>query len=89
MNRRAAEQQGRSGERIAAWWLRLQGWRIVGERVRQRLGEVDMIAHRGPEFGAVLHECVAGLQWAFQTRHDVVILTASGSGGLEAAATTS
>ena len=47
MNRRAAEQQGRSGERIAAWWLRLQGWRIVGERVRTRRGEVDLIARRG------------------------------------------
>lgn len=47
MNRRAAEQKGRSGERIAAWWLRLQGWRIVGERVRTRRGEVDLIARRG------------------------------------------
>ena len=25
----------------------------------------------------------AGLQWAFQTRHDILILTASGTGGLE------
>ncbi|WP_340315514.1 YraN family protein [Rhizorhabdus argentea] len=47
MNRRAAEQQGRSGERMAAWWLRLQGWRIVGERVRTHRGEVDLIARRG------------------------------------------
>jgi aspartate aminotransferase-like enzyme len=26
----------------------------------------DMIAHRGPEFAAVLHDCIDGLQWAFQ-----------------------
>jgi aspartate aminotransferase-like enzyme len=42
-----------------------------------------MIAHRGPEFSALLRSCVEGLQWAFQTRHDLLILTASGSGGLE------
>lgn len=47
MNRQAAERQGRLGERLAAWWLRLHGWRIVGERVRTRRGEVDLIARRG------------------------------------------
>ena len=47
MNHRAAEQQGRHGERIAAWWLRLQGWRIVGERVRTGRGEIDLVARRG------------------------------------------
>jgi len=46
LNRRTAERQGRSGERIAAWWLRLHGWRIVGERVKTRRGEVDLIARR-------------------------------------------
>src|SRR5205823_6024532 len=43
----------------------------------------QMIAHRGSEFADVLQECVLGLQWAFQTRHDVLVLTASGTGGLE------
>ena len=47
MNRQRAEQQGRAGERIAAWWLRLRGWHIVGERVKTRVGEVDLIARRG------------------------------------------
>ena len=47
MNRQRAEIQGRRGERIAAWWLRLQGWRIVGERVRTSRGEVDIVARRG------------------------------------------
>lgn len=47
MNRHRAERQGRRGERIAAWWLRLHGWRIVGERVRTRRGEVDLVARRG------------------------------------------
>ena len=47
MNRRRAEQGGRRAETIAAWWLRLKGWRILGQRVRTPVGEVDLIARRG------------------------------------------
>lgn len=47
MTRQHAERQGRTGERVAAWWLRLHGWRITGERVRTRRGEVDIVARRG------------------------------------------
>ena len=47
MNRRAAEDRGRRAERIAALWLRLKGYRILGTRVRTPLGEVDLVARRG------------------------------------------
>lgn len=47
MNRAAAEARGRRAERRAAWWLRLHGWRILGERLRVPAGEVDLIARRG------------------------------------------
>lgn len=47
MSRQRAERRGRAGEAIAAWWLRFHGWRIVGRRVRTRVGEVDLIARRG------------------------------------------
>ena len=47
MNRRQAEQGGRHAETIAAWWLRLKGWTILGRRVRIPLGEVDLVARRG------------------------------------------
>ena len=30
-----------------AWWLRLHGWRILGERLRVPVGEVDLVARRG------------------------------------------
>ena len=30
--RRRAEAAGRRGERIAGWWLRLRGWRILDRR---------------------------------------------------------
>jgi putative endonuclease len=32
---------------IAAWWLRLHGWRILARRARVRGGEVDLVARRG------------------------------------------
>ena len=47
MNRRRAERGGRRAERIAAWWLRLKGWRILAVRARTPVGEVDLIAKRG------------------------------------------
>jgi putative endonuclease len=45
--RRVAEEAGRRGERLAAWWLRLKGWQILDRRVRTPVGEVDLIARRG------------------------------------------
>ncbi len=47
MTRQQAEERGHWGERRAAWFLRLQGWRIIGQRVRVPAGEVDLIAKRG------------------------------------------
>jgi putative endonuclease len=47
MKRRRAERGGRRAERLAAWWLRLKGWRILAMRVRTPVGEVDLIARRG------------------------------------------
>jgi putative endonuclease len=47
MNRHQAEKRGRFAERIAAFWLRLHGWRILAHRARVPGGEVDLIARRG------------------------------------------
>lgn len=46
-NRRSAETSGRTGETIAAWYLRIKGWRILATRVRTPAGEVDLVAKRG------------------------------------------
>jgi aspartate aminotransferase-like enzyme len=67
---------------MAAQNLRTPGPTPLPAAVRDALAR-DMIAHRGPEFAELLHECVDGLKWTFQTQHDLLILTASGSGGLE------
>ncbi len=47
MNRAERERQGRKGEWLAAWFLRLKGWRILGQRVKTPRGEIDLIARRG------------------------------------------
>jgi aspartate aminotransferase-like enzyme len=62
--------------------LRTPGPTPLPPTVREALAR-QMIAHRGTEFAEVMLECVAGLQWAFQTRHDMLVLTTSGTGGLE------
>lgn len=49
MNQRRAraERRGRRGEALAAWYLRLKGWRIVARRVKTPRGEIDLVARRG------------------------------------------
>lgn len=51
MNRKAAEARGRRSEALAAWALRLKGYRILSRRQKTKLGEIDMVAL--PLFGPV------------------------------------
>lgn len=51
--RQAAEKRGRSGERLAAWWLRLKGYRIVARGFRTPVGEIDLVARRGRRLALV------------------------------------
>ena len=45
----------------------------------------QMINHRGPEFEALYGQIVAWLRQFFETEQDLFVLTASGTGGMEAA----
>lgn len=45
--RRRAYGRGRRAETVAAWWLRLKGYRILARGFRVPVGEVDLIARRG------------------------------------------
>ncbi len=38
---------GRRAETIAAWYLRMQGWRIVARRLRLPMIELDLVVRRG------------------------------------------
>lgn len=49
--RKAAEKRGRTAERIALMLLVCKGYRILGRRVKTRVGEIDLIA-RSP-FGII------------------------------------
>lgn len=45
--RRARFAKGHRGEWLAAWALRLKGYRILAVRHRTKLGEIDLVARRG------------------------------------------
>ena len=41
-----ADRKGREGEAQAAQWLMQQGWQVVAERVKTKVGEIDLIARK-------------------------------------------
>jgi putative endonuclease len=43
----ATARLGRAGEKRAAWFYRLRGYRIVDRNVRLRAGEIDLVVRRG------------------------------------------
>ena len=64
--------------------LRIPGPTPLPERV-VRAASRPMIDHRGPEFAELLADVTEGARHAFETQNDLLVLTASGSGGLESA----
>lgn len=64
--------------------LRIPGPTPCPDEVLRAIGH-QMINHRGKEFVAMTNRIIPKLKQCFQTRNDVVILTTSGTGGLEAA----
>ncbi|MEK0082178.1 YraN family protein [Benzoatithermus flavus] len=47
MSRRRHERAGRLAETLAAWVLRLEGYRILARRYATPVGEIDLVARRG------------------------------------------
>ena len=56
----------------------------VPDRVVQKMS-APILTHRSTEFSDLLRQVASGLQHVFQTENDVLVLTASGSGAMEAA----
>lgn len=52
-----------------------------------RANSSPMVNHRGPEFGALMKDVCRRLKSVFKTENDIVMLTSSGTGGLEASVT--
>jgi alanine-glyoxylate transaminase / serine-glyoxylate transaminase / serine-pyruvate transaminase len=65
-------------------FLQIPGPSPVPDRILRAMS-LPTIDHRGPEFGVLGRQVLAGLQQVFQTRHPVVIYPASGTGAWEAA----
>ena len=64
--------------------LRIPGPTPLPERVVRAMSR-PMVDHRGPEFAAILAEITAGAKRVFKTSADLLLLTSSGTGGLESA----
>ena len=64
--------------------LRVPGPTPCPPEVLQAMSK-QMINHRGPEFAEILNGVTDKLKQLFQTRNDILLLTGSGTGGLEAA----
>lgn len=64
--------------------LRIPGPTTLPDVVREA-GARQMVNHRGPAFAAVQDRVLARLRTFFRTEHDVLVLTAAGTGGLETA----
>ncbi len=64
--------------------LRIPGPTPLPDAVREA-GSRQMVGHRGPEFQELVLRVSVGMRPAFQTKSDVMILTSSGTGGLESA----
>ena len=64
--------------------LRIPGPTPLPERVVRSMTR-PMIDHCGPEFATILAEITAGAKRVFKTENDLLLLTSSGTGGLESA----
>ncbi|MDE0004065.1 MAG: alanine--glyoxylate aminotransferase family protein [Rhodospirillaceae bacterium] len=56
----------------------------VPDRVVRKMS-APVLTHRSTEFSDLLRQVASGLQHVFQTKNDVLVLTTSGSGAMEAA----
>lgn len=69
---------------MSATNLRIPGPTPLPDAVREASSR-QMVNHRGPEFKELITRVTGRLQTAFATRNEILILTCSGTGALEAA----
>lgn len=64
--------------------LRIPGPTPLPDEILHTMSK-QMINHRGPEFAEIMNRTTKNLKDMFQTRADILLLTCSGTGGMEAA----
>ncbi len=69
-------------EGVAMPLLMIPGPTTPAQRVMLAMSK-PLINHRGPEFKLFLEEIQTDLKYVFQTKNPIVILTSSGTGGME------
>jgi aspartate aminotransferase-like enzyme len=74
-----------SCEGVAVLLLMIPGPTEIDERVIRAMAR-QMIDHRSEEFRTLMKSIVENAKKIFETKSDVFVLTASGTGGVEAAA---
>src|SRR5262245_10248261 len=57
---------------------------MIPQEVYAAMGR-PIIHHRTPQFQKNIQEVIEGLQYVFQTKNEIYLLTCSGTGGMEAA----
>jgi alanine-glyoxylate transaminase/serine-glyoxylate transaminase/serine-pyruvate transaminase len=65
-------------------FLQIPGPSAVPDRILRAI-DMPVMDHRGPEFAALGEACLEGLKAVFQTKADIIIYPASGTGAWEAA----
>ena len=79
-----AAKLGQSGSRMRKTYLLTPGPTQIPESVRAVFSQ-QIIHHRTPAFIALFQEVQNELRYLFQTKQDVLILTATGTGAMDAA----
>ena len=64
-----ARADGRFAEQVAALWLMLRGWRILGFRLKTPHGEIDLLARRGRILAVVEVKSRTSLEAALASVH--------------------
>lgn len=76
----SAERSGHRAEAVAALYLTVKGYRLLGRRYRTPVGEIDLIAVRGRRIAFVevkLRATHAGAAWAVTPRQRARIARAA------------
>ncbi|WP_353216467.1 YraN family protein [Sandarakinorhabdus sp.] len=68
-SRRRNERWGRWAERIAAIWLIAKGYRLIGQRLKTPVGEVDLLMRRGDTLVFIEVKARAALDSGFAALH--------------------
>ncbi|UTW55482.1 YraN family protein [Kordiimonas sp. SCSIO 12610] len=66
-NRKIAEKRGRRAELYARLWLRLKGYKILKNRFKTKVGEIDIIAKKGNTLAIVEVKARQSIEVALQS----------------------